>query len=344
MNHTRNHRAIVAGGVFALLLAAAPGHSEASRFSGPYNATSVPKTYQQETVDLSYMGDYAPTYCEQSYGGWWDSWSQTCHYYYYTQAYYAGPERGDVLHFEAGAAAGVATMIQQMAFGDAALKIHEAVCSSASSYYGGCYQIWENTANMSIDDLFNGRDSCSDIEAFHSNELANLSPGLQWAYAMSTPYGQVTYFRPNEQSLIDSYSSNSYSHLGPRYGGNYTYKVGGYSRYRSYSMCSEAVSDAMGLNASEGARTVSLSKYEVQQTLNSAESQIRDLCWDEIQGKGAWWCWSQGGREGICHDIAHKALNAFMDEPWRNAGSPVARAVSGVTAPSGQYCHMAGGC
>lgn len=337
-------QALVTGGLLAAALAIAPTPAEASRFTGPYNATSVPKSYQCDSVDLSHMGSYAQTYCEQSYGGWWDSWSQTCEYCYQTQAYYVGPERGDVLHFEAGAAAGVATMIQQMAFGDAALKIHSAVCSSDSSYYGGCYQMWESTANMSIDQLFNGRDSCSDIKNFHSNELANLHPGLQWAAAMSTPYGQVTYFRPTQQSLIDNYASNSYDYLGPRYGGSYYYKVGGYTRYKAYSMCSEAVSDAMVLNSTEGARTVSFSKTEVQATLNSAESQIRDLCWDEIQGKGAWWCWSQGGREGICHDIAHKALNAFMDESWRNGSSPVARAVSGVTAPSTQYCAMAGGC
>jgi hypothetical protein len=100
----------------------------------------------------------------------------------------------------------------------------------------------------------------------------------------------------------------------------------------------------MELDASEGDGQVSMSKTEVQSILNNAHSAIYSICRDEIDGRGAWWCWSQGGRDGICKDIADRALNAFMDESWRNKGSPVARAVSGITAPSLQYCYMAGAC
>jgi len=318
-----------------LVTVSAPARADAAgRFTGPFTAGKVGQTYQcSNTV---YPADVCPYV-----GGTFNYSTGYCEQCYYTQPYYSGPVRGDVMHFEAGAAAGVATLIQQLAFGSAALKTHSAICSSSSG--SQCTQIWENTATMTIDQLLASRDTCSEIKDFSAYDLATLTPGLRWAAALSTPYGKVTYFRPTDPAMVTTYSNNSYSHLGPGYGGSYSYKVGGYSRYQAYSMCSESVSDAMGLTAAEGDGRVSLSLAQVTTILSNAKSQIYSLCRDKIPG-AARWCLSQGGRDGICDTIAKKAINAFMDEAWRNGGSPVPRAISNVTAPSQQYCSMAGTC
>jgi len=249
--HATSHpplwRLIVAAAALAAL-ALAPATADAGRFTGPFTAGKVGQTYQCNSTS------YPEDVCGYV-GGTWDYYSQTCQQCYYTQPYYTGPLRGDVIHFEAGGAAGVATLIQQLAFGTTALKTHSAICSSSSG--SQCTQIWENTATMTIDQLFGSYDTCGEIEDFSSYDLATLTPGLRWAAALSTPYGTTTYFRPTDSSLITTYSNNSYSHLGPGYGGSYSYQVGGYSRYHTYSMCSAAESAAMSLNASEGESHIS---------------------------------------------------------------------------------------
>lgn len=367
---------ILAG--IALVLMTAPSASASSRFDGPYVASYVPSQYTCNDIQV-----YDQSTCEYGYGGTWlggggscdytmgcySGWmgagdgcdcesdgtqcadsdctggtGGTCEVCYTTSAYYSGPERGDVLHFEAGAAAGVGTMVQEMAFG-AGTKIHVAVCSS--SYNNGeCHQIWENTSTETVDSVFGGFGGCSDIKAWSSYDLQYLWPGIRWAAAGSTPYGQVTYFHTLDQTLIDNWSDNSYSHCGPGYScpGDYYYQIAGFTRYHEYSTCSESVSDAMGLGPAEATGAINIDTTTVQGILDNAHSEIYSLCRDKIDGQGAWWCWSQGGHSGICNDIADRALNMFMDDPDRNKGTPIARPVTGVTAPEQQFCYMAGIC
>jgi len=375
----RSHVVAHAAVGIALLLATAATASASSRFDGPYVATYVPSGYECTT----YTVPDQPT-CQYGYGGTWLGGGGTCDYTlgcysgwmgandgcdcystgelcpdsdcsggssgsgqcevcWTTSAYYSGPARGDVLHFESGAAAGVGTMVQELAFGGGT-KIHAAICSS--SYSGKCTQIWENTVTETTDSIFSQFNSCGDMDDFSSYDVQYLWPGVRWASAGSTPYGQVTYFRTLDSSLVDNYSDNSYSHCGPGYScpGDYYYQIGGFTRYHEYSTCSEAVSDAMDLGAAEATGAVSISSSTVQTILNNAHSEIYSLCRDKIDGSGAWWCWSQGGREGICNDIADRVLNMFMDDPARNKSTPIARAVTGVTAPEEQYCYMAGLC
>lgn len=252
-----------------------------------------------------------------------------CYKYFWTKGYYSGPRKYDVILLNTGSNPGPASFIQTAAFGHG-VKTHAQICSN---YYNGqCQEVWENQVIGTVESLLGNPEKCSDLKKIPAYRFAELDPGIRLAEPGRESYGTADYFRPTSLSIGQAFERNRWRFLGQ------PYRIGGWTVYHPYSSCSESVSDVMELNPSEGAKTVHLSKTEVEQIVSAAIPKIYNLCRDMLKENGAWLC----NKKRICTKLSYKVLNAFLDQPSRNDRYPNARKVEGVTSPEGLYQAMSG--